>query len=129
MKTSDFDYNLPEGFIAQTPIEPRDHSRLLVLNRGNGSMAHRHFYDITEYLKPGDVMVFNDSRVIPARLKGKRVGSGGAVEILLLRRLEPNVWNALVKPAKRLNVGAEVTIDSTSITAAITAMMAMNTAK
>ncbi len=120
MKTSDFDYNLPEGFIAQTPIEPRDHSRLLVLNRGNGSMAHRHFYDITEYLKPGDVMVFNDSRVIPARLKGKRVGSGGAVEILLLRRLEPNVWNALVKPAKRLNIGAEITINSSDIIATVT---------
>jgi len=120
MKTSDFDYHLPEGFIAQTPVEPRDHSRLLVLNRKDGSMAHRHFYDIVEYLHPGDVMVFNDSRVIPARLKGKRVGSGGAVEILLLRRLEPNVWNALVKPAKRLNVGAQVTINSTDITATVT---------
>jgi S-adenosylmethionine:tRNA ribosyltransferase-isomerase len=119
MKTSDFDYTLPEGFIAQTPVEPRDHSRLLILNRKDGSMAHRHFYDIIDYLKPGDVMVFNDSRVIPARLKGKRVGSGGVVEILLLRRLEPNVWNALVKPAKKLNVGAEITINSTGITAAV----------
>ncbi len=120
MKTSDFDYTLPEGFIAQTPVEPRDHSRLLVLNRQDGSMTHRHFYDIVDYLKPGDVMVFNDSRVIPARLKGKRVGSGGAVEILLLRRLEPNVWNALVKPAKKLNVGAEIAINATTITAVVT---------
>jgi S-adenosylmethionine:tRNA ribosyltransferase-isomerase len=119
MKTSDFDYTLPEGLIAQTPVEPRDQSRLLVLNRNDGSMAHRHFYDIIDYLNPGDVMVFNDSRVIPARLKGKRMGSGGAVEILLLRRLEPNVWNALVKPAKKLVVGEAVSINSTSITATI----------
>jgi S-adenosylmethionine:tRNA ribosyltransferase-isomerase len=119
MKTSDFDYHLPEGFIAQTPIEPRDHSRLLILNRKDGSIGHRRFYDIIDYLKSGDVMVFNDSRVIPARLKGKRVGSGGGVEILLLRRLEPNVWNTIVKPAKKLSVGAEVSINSTSITATI----------
>jgi S-adenosylmethionine:tRNA ribosyltransferase-isomerase len=120
MKTSDFDYHLPEGFIAQTPIEPRDHSRLLILNRKDGSMVYRHFYDIVDYLKSGDVMVFNDSRVIPARLKGKRVGSGGVVEILLLRRLEPNVWKALVKPAKKLTIGAEVSVNSTGITATIT---------
>jgi S-adenosylmethionine:tRNA ribosyltransferase-isomerase len=121
MKTSDFDYNLPQEFIAQTPIEPRDYSRLLVLNRQNRSIEHRRFFDIVDYLKPGDVMVFNDSRVIPARLKGKRAGSGGGVEILLLRRLEPNVWDALVKPAKRLNVGAEVTINSTDIIAKVAA--------
>ncbi|MBN1160734.1 MAG: tRNA preQ1(34) S-adenosylmethionine ribosyltransferase-isomerase QueA [Dehalococcoidales bacterium] len=127
MKTSDFDYKLPEGFIAQTPVEPRDHSRLLVLNRKDGSITHRRFYDIVDYLLPGDVMVFNDSRVIPARIKGKRAGSGGAVEILLLRRLEENLWETLVKPAKRLKVGAEVEIhtDSTPnkpITAHITAV-------
>ena len=112
MKTSDFDYALPTGLIAQTPIEPRDHSRLLVLNRQDGSIVHKHFYDIVEYLLPGDVMVFNNSRVIPARLKGKRAGSGGVVEILLLRRLETNFWEALVKPARRLNIGAEVEIHS-----------------
>jgi len=112
MRTSDFDYTLPQELIAQTPIEPRDSSRLLVLNRQDGSIEHRHFYDIIDYLHPGDVMVFNDSRVIPARLKGKRVGSGGGVEILLLRRLEPNVWETLVKPARRLTVGAEVEIVS-----------------
>jgi S-adenosylmethionine:tRNA ribosyltransferase-isomerase len=110
MKTSDFDYKLPKELIAQTPIEPRDSSRLLVLNRKDGSIEHRHFYDITDYLVPGDVMVFNDSRVIPARIKGKRAGSGGAVEILLLRRLEDKVWEALVKPARRLNIGSEVEI-------------------
>ena len=112
MKTSDFDYTLPKELIAQTPVEPRDHSRLLVLNRQDGSITHRHFYNITDYLLPGDVMVFNDSRVIPARIKGKRVGSGGAVEILLLRRLEAKVWEALVKPAKRLTIGTEVEIHS-----------------
>jgi S-adenosylmethionine:tRNA ribosyltransferase-isomerase len=112
MKTSDFDYILPPELIAQTPIEPRDSSRLLVLKRKDGSIEHRHFYDITDYLRAGDVMVFNDSRVIPARLKGKRAGSGGGVEILLLRRLEANVWEALVKPARRLGVGAEVAIAS-----------------
>jgi S-adenosylmethionine:tRNA ribosyltransferase-isomerase len=113
MKTSDFDYTLPQEFIAQTPIEPRDHSRLLVLNRRDGSIEHRLFFNIIDYLHPGDVMVFNDSRVIPARLKGKRVGSGGRVEILLLRRLKPNVWEALVKPARRLIEGEKVEINTT----------------
>jgi len=127
MKTNDFDYTLPKEFIAQTPIEPRDHSRLLVLNRKGGSITHRHFYDINDYLLPGDVMVFNDSRVIPARIKGKRVGSGGVVEILLLRRLEDKVWEALVKPAKHLTVNSEVEISSndsagTPIIARITAV-------
>ncbi|MHB8104441.1 MAG: tRNA preQ1(34) S-adenosylmethionine ribosyltransferase-isomerase QueA [Dehalococcoidales bacterium] len=113
MKTSDFDYSLPEGFIAQTPIEPRDRSRLLVLHRQDGSIEHRRFFNIVDYLRPSDVMVFNDSRVLPARLKGRRVGSGGGVEILLLRRLKPNVWEALVKPARRLTVGEKVEIQST----------------
>jgi S-adenosylmethionine:tRNA ribosyltransferase-isomerase len=110
MKTSDFDYYLPPELIAQTPIEPRDHSRLLVLERQQGTIEHRHFYDILEYLHEGDVMVFNDSRVIPARLKGKRSGSGGKVEILLLRRQEPGIWEALVKPARRLLQGAVIEI-------------------
>jgi S-adenosylmethionine:tRNA ribosyltransferase-isomerase len=112
MKTSDFDYTLPPELIAQTPVEPRDSSRLLVLNRKDGSLEHRRFYEITEYLRPGDVMVFNNSRVLPARLKGKRAGSGGAVEILLLRRLGDNTWEGLVKPAKRLQMGAKVEIAS-----------------
>ena len=112
MKTSDFDYLLPPELIAQTPIEPRDHSRLLVLKQATGAIEHRHFYDITGYLRAGDVMVFNDSRVIPARLKGTRAGSGGKVEILLLRRRAPGIWEALVKPARRLQPGAVVEIDS-----------------
>jgi S-adenosylmethionine:tRNA ribosyltransferase-isomerase len=110
MKTSDFDYTLPPEFIAQTPIEPRDHSRLLVLNRKDGSIEHRRFFEITDYLRKGDVMVFNDSCVIPARLKGKRAGSGGKVEILLLRRLGEEVWETLVKPARRLQTGDKVGI-------------------
>jgi S-adenosylmethionine:tRNA ribosyltransferase-isomerase len=111
VQTSDFDYYLPPELIAQTPIEPRDSSRLLVLDRKNGAIAHRHFYEITEYLQRGDVMVFNDSRVIPARIKGKRAGSGGSVEILLLRRQEPSIWEALVKPARRLQLGAMIEIE------------------
>jgi S-adenosylmethionine:tRNA ribosyltransferase-isomerase len=112
MLTSDFDYELPPELIAQTPIEPRDSSRLLVLDRQDGSIAHRRFTDILEFLRDGDVMVFNDSRVLPARLKGKREGSGGAVEVLLLRRLEANLWESLVKPAKRLLVGSKIEIQS-----------------
>jgi S-adenosylmethionine:tRNA ribosyltransferase-isomerase len=110
MKTSDFDYNLPPELIAQTPIEPRDHSRLMVLDREKGTIQHCHFYNLPEYLKAGDVMVFNDSRVLPARIKGKREGSGGKVEMLLLRRFEPQVWEALVKPARRLLQGAIIEI-------------------
>ena len=111
MKTSDFDYYLPPELIAQRPIEPRDHSRLMVLDRRTDSIEHRHFYDILDYLGDGDILVFNDSRVIPARLRGKRVGSGGAVEFLLLRRLETDVWQVLVKPGRRLKIGAIVEID------------------
>ncbi len=105
MKTSDFDYSLPPGLIAQTPVEPRDQSRLMVLDRGDGAMAHRKFFELIDYLRDGDVLVFNDSRVIPARLNGRKA-DGGRVEILLLRRLEANVWEALGRPARRLRAGA-----------------------
>lgn len=110
MKTSDFDYSLPVELIAQTPAEPRDQSRLMVLNRSNNSIKHRRFFEIVDYLQAGDVLVFNNSRVIPARLKGRKVDSGGKVEILLLRRLEANVWEALVKPGKRVSIGAKIEI-------------------
>lgn len=115
MKTADFDYTLPPELIAQTPTEPRDRSRLLVLNRQDGSIGHHRFFEITDYLHKGDVLVFNDSRVIPARLKGRRTGSGGRVEILLLRRVSPGLWEALVKPGRRLQAGGnvEVSVDST----------------
>ena len=110
MKTSDFNYSLPVELIAQSPIETRDQSRLLILNRGDGAMEHRRFFDIVDYLRDGDVLVFNDSRVIPARLYGRKVNGGGGVEILLLRRIGANVWEALVKPGKSLRVGASVAI-------------------
>ncbi len=115
MKTSDFDYHLPSELIAQSPVEPRDHSRLMVLNRAAGSVEHRQFFEIVGYLRDGDVLVFNDSRVIPARLRGRRVESGGGVEILLLRRLDNNLWEALVRPARRLQVGATVEITNESL--------------
>ena len=108
MKTSDFDYVLPPKLIAQTPMEPRDQSRLLVVNRGKSSLEHRRFFEITDYLRAGDVLVFNDSRVIPARLSGKKPDGEGKLEILLLRRLETNVWETLVKPAKRAKPGTKV---------------------
>ena len=102
LRTEDFDYNLPTELIAQKPLEPRDTSRLLVLNRQNGQIEHRHFYDLPSFLHYGDVIVFNDSRVIPARLSGTKANTGGAVEILLLRRVEQNVWEILVKPGRRV---------------------------
>jgi S-adenosylmethionine:tRNA ribosyltransferase-isomerase len=108
VKTSDFDYTLPSELIAQVPIESRDQSRLLVTDRRDGSISHRRFFEITDYLHEGDVLVFNDSRVVPARLKGKRPGSGGKVEVLLLRRRDDGLWETLVKPARRLLPGAMV---------------------
>ncbi|MFH1647380.1 MAG: tRNA preQ1(34) S-adenosylmethionine ribosyltransferase-isomerase QueA [Chloroflexota bacterium] len=114
MRTADFDYALPAELIAQTPLEPRDRSRLLLLHRRDGSLEHRRFYEIIDYLREGDVLVFNDSRVIPARLKGRRAGSGGRVEMLLLRRVDKGVWEALVRPARRLLPGARVEINRDS---------------
>jgi len=111
MKTSDFDYHLHPGLIAQTPVEPRDHSRLMVLKRSDGSIKHRRFFEIADYLRAGDVLVFNDSRVIPARLSGRKLDSGGRVELLLLHRLEAAVWEALVKPGKRVGIGTRVEIE------------------
>jgi len=109
MKTSDFDYYLPQELIAQFPIEPRDKSRLMVLNRGDSSIEHSIFCDITGYLRAGDVLVFNNSRVIPARLMGKKVDTGGRVEIFLLRRCDEG-WEALVKPGRRVRIGTRIEI-------------------
>lgn len=111
-KTEDFDYQLPSELIAQTPVEPRDHSRLMVLDRRKGNISHRYFYEIADFLLPGDVLVFNESRVIPARLLGKKIPTGGKVEILLLQRKEAGIWEAMVKPGRRLPVGAEISIDT-----------------
>jgi S-adenosylmethionine:tRNA ribosyltransferase-isomerase len=107
MKTSDFDYRLPSELIAQTPVEPRDHSRLMVLDRRSGLIEHRRFFEIADYLHAGDVLVFNDSRVIPARIKGRKE-TGGRVELLLLRRRDNALWEALVKPAKRVSIGTRL---------------------
>ncbi|MBQ3080289.1 MAG: tRNA preQ1(34) S-adenosylmethionine ribosyltransferase-isomerase QueA [Clostridia bacterium] len=108
MKTSDFLYDLPERLIAQTPAEPRDHSRLLVYDRSTREISHKHFYDIIDYLKSGDVLVINETRVIPARLYGVRAG-GGACEFLLLKQLGPKKWESLVRPGAKLKVGKTVT--------------------
>ena len=115
MKTSDFNYSLPLELIAQTPIEPRDQSRLMVLNRSDSSIEHRKFFEITDYLRAGDVLLFNDSRVIPARLNGRKVDSGGRVEILLLRRFDTGAWEALVRPGKRVNIGTMIEITNDSV--------------
>jgi S-adenosylmethionine:tRNA ribosyltransferase-isomerase len=121
LKTSDFDYHLPVNLIAQTPAEPRDSSRLLVIDRADGSLSHRNFSDIIEYLRPGDALVFNDSRVIPARLFGRKKGTGARVEALLLTRKRQNEWQALIKPARRLNVGSVVELlDNSGNTSGVT---------
>ena len=105
MKTSDFDYELPEELIAQTPVEPRDRSRLLVYHRKDRSVEHKHFFDIIDYLNPGDALVINETRVIPARLLGVKEDTGVPVEVLLLRRLNATDWEALVRPGRRLKPG------------------------
>jgi len=108
MLLSDFDYDLPAEMIAQEPVRPRDHSRLLVLHRESGAIEHRRFLDFPDYLRAEDVAVFNDTRVFPARLKGRREPSGAAVEALLLREVEPGVWEALVRPGRRVRIGDEL---------------------
>lgn len=104
MKTSDFFYDLPQELIAQTPAEPRDSSRLLIINGSDGPIEHRHFYDIADYLNENDVLVVNSTKVIPARLLGE-TESGGAMEFLLLRRLDADRWETLVKPGKKARIG------------------------
>ena len=118
MKTSDFDYHLPRELIAQTPVEPRDRSRLMVVDRGDGSLGHRRFFDLPEYLRPGDVLVLNDSRVMPARLRGRRTGAGGKIELLLLHRVTQGTWRALARPGRRMRRGAmfEISGDGRRIT-------------
>jgi len=106
MHIGDFDYELPAELIAQTPLEERDASRMLVLDRGEQAWTDSNFREFTKYLRPGDVVVVNNSRVIPARLLGRREESGGQVEIFLVRELEPEVWEALVRPGGRLKKGA-----------------------
>ena len=109
MKTSDFFYELPEELIAQDPLEDRTASRLLVLDRKTDKLEHKIFSDVIDYLNPGDCLVINNTRVIPARLIGEKEGTGGKVEILLLKRRENDIWESLVKPGKKLRPGARVT--------------------
>ncbi len=111
LKTSDFDYPLPQDLIAQTPMEPRDHSRLLVVHRATGLVEHRRFYHLVDFLEPGDVLVFNDSRVLRARLHARRQDTGGRVELLLVRRVESGIWECLGKPGRRLKPGIRLTIE------------------
>lgn len=118
MRTSDFSYYLPEELIAQTPLEQRDASRLLKLDRNTGSVEHLHFYEIIQYLQPGDCLVMNDSRVLPARLLGHRP-TGGAVEVLLLRDLGNKRWECLCKPGRKMQVGNEVSFGNGELTATV----------
>ena len=118
MKTSDFSYYLPEELIAQTPLEQRDASRLLKLDRNSGRVEHHHFYEIIDYLQPGDCLVMNDSRVLPARLLGHRP-TGGAVEVLLLRDLGSKRWECLCKPGRKMQVGNEVIFGNGDLTATV----------
>ncbi len=121
MKTHDFWYDLPEELIAQTPLERRDGSRLLVLNRVTGAMEHRHFFDIADYLQPGDCLVMNDSRVLPARLLGHRP-TGGAVEVLLLRDLGEGLWECLTKPGRKTLPGQTILFGAGELSATVEAI-------
>ena len=121
MKTQDFWYDLPEELIAQTPLEQRDSSRLLALNRETGAVDHRHFYDIIDYLHPGDCLVMNDSRVLPARLLGHRP-TGGAAELLLLRDLGDKKWECLAKPGRKLQEGQKVIFGNGELSATVVAV-------
>ena len=111
MRTSDFDYDLPQELIAQTPLEPRDSSRMLVLDRGTGQVQHTQFNLLDGHLRPGDLMIFNRSKVIPARLRGRRANTGGRVEFLLLSREGEGLWRAMARPGRRLQPGARVVLD------------------
>lgn len=120
MKTSDFDFELPEELIAQTPLERRDTSRLLTLNKTTGEIEHHHFYELPQFLRPGDCLVLNNSRVLPARLIGRRL-TGGVCEVLLLVDKGDNVWECLVRPGRKLKPGAQVVFGGGELTATIEA--------
>ena len=108
MRLDDFDYNLPEELIAQTPLEKRDTSRLMVLNKTTGEIEHKHFYDIIDYLSENDVLVLNDTKVIPSRIYGHKVDTNAYIEVLLLKDLGNNIWETLVRPARRVKVGTVI---------------------
>ena len=121
MKTSDFDFYLPEELIAQTPLERRDSSRLLTLDTCTGEIAHRHFYELPQLLRPGDCLVLNNSRVLPARLIGHRLPGGGACEVLLLTDKGDGLWECLVRPGRKLKPGAQVSFGEGHLTATVEA--------
>lgn len=121
MRVEEFDYYLPPELIAQQPVEPRDASRLLVLHRRDGSLEHRYFYELPLYLNPGDILVLNDTRVMPARLWGRKAGTGGRIEVLLLNRLDGDRWETLVRPGRRVPVGAELVFGQGELTAKVLA--------
>lgn len=108
MKTNAFSYQLPDALIAQTPIEPRDASRMMCLSRSTGAILHRHFYQLPDFLNPGDLLIVNNSRVLPARLYGKRQDTGAGIELLLLEQKQTLLWETLVKPGKRAKSGAKI---------------------
>ncbi|HBC31868.1 MAG TPA: tRNA preQ1(34) S-adenosylmethionine ribosyltransferase-isomerase QueA, partial [Clostridiales bacterium] len=118
-KTSDFYYELPERLIAQTPIKERDHSRLLVLDKKTGETEHKHFFNLIEYLKAGDCLVINDTKVLPARLFGNRKDTKTVIEILLLKRIDKARWEILVKPGKKAKIGAEIIFEEKLLTGKI----------
>ena len=119
MRVEDYDYDLPEELIAQDPLLKRDESRLMVLGKESGEVTHRHFYDVKEYLKPGDCLVINNTKVIPARLYGVKPDTGAAVEVLLLKRHDGDVWETLVKPGKKCKVGAKLSFGDGRLTAEV----------
>ena len=121
MKTSDFDFYLPEELIAQTPLERRDTSRLLTLDKQTGKTTHRHFYELPQLLRPGDCLVLNNSRVLPARLLGPRLPGGGACEVLLLTDKGDGLWECLVRPGRKLKPGAQVSFGEGRLTATVEA--------
>ena len=123
MKTSDFNFDLPQELIAQTPIERRDASRLLVLDKATGAWEHRHFFDLPEYLRSGDCLILNDSRVLPARLLGQRLPGGGACEVLLLIDRGEKTWECLVRPGKHLRKGARLSFGDGELTAEVTEVL------
>ena len=119
MRVEDFDYNLPENLIAQKPVKDRDTCRLMVVDRKTGEISHRHFYDVLAYLEPGDCLLMNDSRVIPARLYGVKEGTGANIEFLLIKRVEAKedndateTWETMVRPGRRLKIGDRVVFNS-----------------
>ena len=119
MKTSDFYYDLPEELIAQTPLEQRDTSRLMTVDRKTGAVEHHHFYELLDYLNPGDCLILNNSRVLPARLLGQRLPGGGACEVLLLIDRGEKTWECLVRPGRKMRTGAKLSFGDGSLTAEV----------